>query len=83
MDRGISRIRLTAGTTGADRVAPMKEREREELADFAEELEHRDDHDDTDDAPPAPTPDNPRREEIPSLGYPTDDESGNSLDLKA
>ncbi|MDF1800002.1 MAG: hypothetical protein P1V81_12560 [Planctomycetota bacterium] len=78
MDSGISRIHLTAGTTRADRVAPMKEREREELADFAEELEHRDD-----DSPPAPTPEHPRRDEAPSVGYPTDDESGSSLDLKA
>jgi len=80
MDSGISRIRTTTGTNGVDRVAPMKEREREELADFAEELE---DREHAEDAPPAPTPNDQRREETPSLGYPTEDESGGSLDLKA
>ncbi len=83
MDQGISRIRFTAGTNGADRVAPMKEREREELFDFAEELEHRDDQPEPEPEPPAPTPNNQRREEAPSLGYPTEDESGGSLDLTA
>ena len=80
MDHGISRIRFTAGTAGADRVAPMKEREREELFDFAEELEQRDARDPE---PPPATPTDQRREETPSLGYPTEDESGGSLDLKA
>ena len=82
MDRGISRIRFTAGTHAADRVAPMKEREREELFDFAEELEHREDAEAQPD-PPAPTPTTQRREETPSLGYPTEEESGGSLDLTA
>lgn len=84
MDRGISRIRTTTGAHGVDRVAPMKEREREELSDFAEELEHREELEDEPEAPlPTHRPPPARRDDPPSLGYPTEEEGGGSIDLTA
>lgn len=77
MDHGIPRVGLGLNAQRADRVTPKKDREREEQADFAEAMEHRGQK-----RPPAPTEAH-HEHEAPDVGYPTDDEAGTSLDLKA
>jgi hypothetical protein len=80
MDHGIPRVGLGLNAQRADRVSPKKDREREEQADFAEAMEHRGEKEAaaSHDEPPKP-----HEIEAPSMGYPTEDEAGNSLDLKA
>ena len=80
MDHGIPRVGLGLNAQRADRVSPKKDREREEQADFAEAMEHRGPKDTQlfdDESAKKHAP------EAPSMGYPTEDEAGNSLDLKA
>jgi len=77
MDRGIPRVGLGLNAQRTDRVSPKKDREREEQADFAEAMEHRGQKESKEAAA--------KRHEIEAadVGYPSDDEAGNSLDLKA
>jgi len=78
MDGGIPRVGAGYSAQRADRVGPKREREREEQADFAEAMEQRA-HDD-----PRRHPESPKiGPELPDLGYPSEDEAGASLDLKA
>ncbi len=77
MDQGIPRVGLGLNAQRADRVSPKRDREREEQADFAEAMEHRGQKETREPAA--------KRHELEAadVGYPTDDEAGNSLDLKA
>lgn len=74
---GVGRIGPGFGPSQPNRVKPKDEREREEQADFAELVEH---------TTPHPEPEE-RSEPAPGnsldAGYPSEDETGTSLDLKA
>lgn len=80
MDGGIPKVGGWLNAQRADRAQAKKDREREEQADFAKAMEH---------GGSAETSAELESDEIkshpqsPSMGYPSDDEAGRSLDLKA
>ena len=80
MDRGIPKVGLSFNAQHVARSSPKQDREREEQADFAEAMEHRDQKEPQD---PPRDPDLKPEFKATDVGYPTDDEAGNSLDLKA
>lgn len=78
MAGGINRIGPSLGAGQIHRAAAKDEREREEQADFAELVEHATPH-------PERSEEQEQEQQGPVLdtGYPTDDETGTSLDLSA
>jgi len=80
MDRGIPKVGLSLNAQHAARTCPKQDREREEQADFAEAVEHRDQKESQE-----PTSEAHLKPDFKAtdVGYPNDDEAGNSLDLKA
>lgn len=77
MDGGVPKIGPGFGAAQPARVAPRNDREREDANDFKEALEELR----ADPKAAKPSPSKPRTDL--DVGYPTDDETGLSLDLKA
>lgn len=74
---GVGRIGAGFGPNQPHRVKAKDEREREEQADFAELVEHSTAHPEPEEQPRA------AEDESLDAGYPSEDETGTSLDLKA